>query len=108
MQVRGQEKLCMAAQGGMQGKGWHTLLLCGGVLLSSSFRCLRVSLFVPLGYLAANVRGYKIVPDCEVRLYPTIQNLMRDETLANPLNPACFITACYGQFSFILNVNIFS
>lgn len=54
MQVRGQEKLCMAAQGGMQGKGWHTLLLCGGVLLSSSFRCLRVSLFVPLGYLAAN------------------------------------------------------
>jgi len=49
----GQEKLCMAAKGGMQGKGWHTLLLCGGVLLSFSFRCLGVVQSVS-SYLVAN------------------------------------------------------
>ena len=45
--------------------------------------------------LTANGRGYETCRIAEMRLYPTIQNLMRDETLENPLKPACFMTRCW-------------
>jgi hypothetical protein len=45
--------------------------------------------------VTANGRGYETCRIAEMRPYPTIQNLMRDETLANPLKPACFMTRCW-------------
>jgi hypothetical protein len=47
--------------------------------------------------VAANGRGFETCRIAEMRLYPTIQNLMGDETLENQLKPACFMTHCCGH-----------
>jgi hypothetical protein len=51
--------------------------------------------------LVANGCGYEMERIAEMRLYPPIQNLMRDETLENPLKPLYFIPVVMGWALFI-------
>jgi hypothetical protein len=56
--------------------------------------------------VAANVRGYEMCRFAEMLPYPTIQNLMRDKTLENPLNPSCFMIRCWVLAFFPYNLSM--
>ncbi len=68
------------------------------VIISIFFYRINVSSW--FSTLAYNARGYETCRIAEMPLYPTIQNLMRDEMLVNPLKPACFMTRCWAVFLF--------
>ena len=56
-------KAVYGSEGRHAGKGLTYSAFAGGVLLSSSFRCLGISLFVSSSYLVANSFIYPDLPD---------------------------------------------